>query len=52
MQLVDDLHVITLRLADYDPARCAEIERECTISWIAEAAVLKQHDDSTEIEVD
>lgn len=52
MDLVDDLRIITLRLAEYDVARAAEIERQCTLTEIAEAAVLKQHDNATEIEVD
>jgi len=52
MDLVDDLRIITLRLADYDAVRAAEIERQCTITEVAEAAVLKQHDNACEIEVD
>lgn len=46
------IRLVTLRLADYDPARAAEIERDCTLTEIAEAATVKRHDDDCEVEVD
>jgi len=48
----EPMRFVTLRLADYDPARAAEIERDCTITEIAEAAMVKQHDNDTEVELD
>jgi len=48
----DGLRVIILRLADYDPALAAEMEQECTINEIAEAAMLKRHDNECEVEED
>ena len=35
---------LTLRLAEYDPVRAAEIERGFTLTEIAEAATVKKHD--------
>jgi hypothetical protein len=46
------MRLVTLRLADYDPARAAEIERECTLTEIAEAAQVKRHDNECEVETD
>jgi hypothetical protein len=42
----DSLRWTILRLADYDPVQAARIEEYSTILEIAEASVLKQHDNS------
>lgn len=40
----DVLRTPILRLAGYDPARAAEIERSCTMTEIAEAILVRGHD--------
>lgn len=45
----DETRFLTLRLADYDPAQAARIERECTLTEIMEALVVRRHDNEAEV---
>lgn len=47
-----NIRLVTLRLAEHNPARAAEIERGCTLTDIAEAAMVKRHDNECEVDTD